>query len=69
MQSLNLVSDLRSELVAGGLLCSLEHQDGVEDLESRAELYAQNLHQVCLSEQQERLAVDLLERTDIFTSH
>lgn len=59
----------RSEFVTGRCLGSLEHQDGVEDLESRAELYAQDLHQVGLGEQQERLAVNLLEGTDIFMRH
>lgn len=42
------------------LVCALEHEDGVGDLEGGAQLDAHDLHNVGLSQQQERLAVDHL---------
>lgn len=44
---------------------ALEHQNGVVDLESRAQLDAHDLHNVCLCQQEERLAVDHLMRDAI----
>lgn len=42
------------------LVCALEHEDGVGDLEGGAQLDAHDLHNVGLSQQQEGLAVDHL---------
>lgn len=44
------------------LVCALEHEDGVGDLEGGAELDAHDLHNVGLGEQQEGLPVNHLER-------
>lgn len=50
------------DVAAGGLvvLGVLEHQDGVVDLEGRAQLHAHDLHDVSLGQEQEGLAIDLL---------
>lgn len=42
------------------LVCALEHEDGVGDLEGGAQLDAHDLHYVGLSQQQEGLAVNHL---------
>lgn len=42
------------------LVCALEHEDGVGDLEGGAQLDAHDLHNVGLSQQQEGLAVNHL---------
>lgn len=42
------------------LVCALEHEDGIGDLEGRAELDAHDLHNVGLGEQQEGLTVNHL---------
>lgn len=42
------------------LVCALEHENGVGDLEGRSELDAHDLHNVGLGQQQEGLAVDHL---------
>lgn len=42
------------------LVCALEHEDGVGDLEGGAQLDAHDLHDVGLSQQQEGLAVNHL---------
>lgn len=42
------------------LVCALEHEDGIGDLEGGAQLDAHDLHYVGLSQQQEGLAVNHL---------
>lgn len=44
------------------LVCALEHENGVGDLEGGAELDAHDLHNVGLGQQQEGLPVDHLGR-------
>lgn len=44
------------------LVCALKHKDGVGDLQSGAQFDAHDLHNVGLSQQQEGLTVDHLER-------
>lgn len=44
------------------LVCALEHEDSVGDLEGRAQLYAHDLHNVGLGQQKEGLPVNHLER-------
>lgn len=48
------------------LVCVLQHEDGVVDLQRRAQLDRQDLDDVGLGEQQEGLAVYLLKRENRF---
>ena len=43
------------------LLGSFEHQDRIENFESRAQLNAHNLNNVCLGHKQKGFSVDLLK--------
>lgn len=43
------------------LLCRLEHENGVVDLQRRTQLDAEDFNDVALVEEQESLTIDLLE--------